>query len=208
MIAAGVLALPRHTALPLAMATLLIAALLFHIGHWHIGSAWFGLPALVRVGSEFLCGVLIFRAIRVDTVAMPPWLSDVLAFGGLLSFCVAACFAVSDFLLIGLLAVLIAGVSGPGVGVRTVFGCRPAVWLGAISYSVYVVHYPVIVFLHHSAWRFAGQLMSVSGPLRLAMFFISLVAVIGVGALLFRLVEYPARRRLRNLFGLSDGKRA
>src|SRR5262245_48711911 len=57
-VAAAALALPRRAVLPLAFAALLSAALVFALCGWHLVLAWTGMPPLVRVASEFICGVL------------------------------------------------------------------------------------------------------------------------------------------------------
>lgn len=200
-VAAAALALPRRAVLPLAFATLPSTALLFQFSEWQLESDWIGMPALVRVASEFICGVLLYRVIMIDVAGLSSRKSDGLAFGGLLGFCAGALLAVDEFLLVALLAVLIAGTSGPGAGVRAVFGCRPVVWLGEISYSTYVVHFPVLLVLRHGAEHVGRLGLAESEALRITMFLVSLAVVIGAAALLYYLVENPARRHLRNLFG-------
>jgi peptidoglycan/LPS O-acetylase OafA/YrhL len=56
--AALTLALPKRAALPLVPAVLLIGAGLLHLGGWSMAS-WIGMPALIRVATEFIGGVLI-----------------------------------------------------------------------------------------------------------------------------------------------------
>jgi peptidoglycan/LPS O-acetylase OafA/YrhL len=205
-IAAGTLALPRRAALPLAFATLLIAAVIFYVEQWTIEWAWLGPPALLRVASEFICGVLLYRATRIDSTGLSPRLSDLLTFGGLVGLCTGAFLTVNDFVLVGFLAVLITGASGPGAGVRAVFGCRPVVWLGEISYSIYLVHFLVLLILRHGVDHIAAARIAASEAMRLMMFVVSIGSVIGAAALLFYLVEYPARTRLRNLLGKIDAQ--
>jgi peptidoglycan/LPS O-acetylase OafA/YrhL len=200
-VTAGTLALPRRAALPLAFATLLIGAVLFDVYRWSIEAAWIGPPALLRVASEFICGVLLYRAVRIDRTSLSLVQSDWLAFGGLLGFCAGAFFSANDFVLIACLAVLIAGVSGPGTGVRVVFGCRPAVWLGGISYSTYLVHFPVLLVLRHVTDHISFLRATESESIRLTLFVGSLGIVIGAASLLYYVVENPSRRRLRGLFG-------
>jgi peptidoglycan/LPS O-acetylase OafA/YrhL len=200
-VAAGVLALPRGAGLTVAIVALLIAAVLFHSLNWAIEWAWLGAPALLRVASEFICGVLIFRIIRIDIAGLSPWRSDILAFGALAGFVAGAFLINNDFVLIALLAILIAGVSGQGVLVRAVFGCRPVVWLGEISYSIYVVHFPVLLVLRHSVEHITRIHLSEFEAMRATMFIISLAIVIGAASLLYYLIEYPIRRRLRNVVG-------
>jgi peptidoglycan/LPS O-acetylase OafA/YrhL len=200
-VAAGVLALPRRGVLPFALAILTATAVLFHIREWTIGSAWIGTPALARVAMEFICGVLLYRALRIDRGDLSPLLSDGLAFGGLLGFCTGALLSLNDIMLIALLVVIISGVSGPGLGVRFVFACRPVVWLGEISYSIYVVHFPILLILRHGAEHILPQQLAESNATRAMMFVASLAIVIGVASLLYYTVEYPTRAHLRNLFG-------
>ena len=200
-VAAGTLALPRRMALPLSFAMLLLAAFVFRLDGWAIEGAVVGPPALVRVASEFICGVLLYRAVRLDNAGLSPGLSDALAFGGLFGFCFGAFVSANDFVLIFCLAVIIAGVSGPGAGVRLVFGCRPVVWLGEISYSTYLVHFPIFLLLRHGAERVFGFSLAASEALRSIMFVGSIGAAVGAASLLYYSVELPTRKRLRNLLG-------
>ena len=205
-LAIGALALPQRAALPLAFATLLIAAILFSLRGWIIEWAWLGPPALIRVASEFCCGLLLYRATRSNRVGLSPRLSDGLMCGGLLGLCVGAIVSVSDFILIGLIAALITGVSGPGKSVRAVFGCKPVVWLGEISYSIYLVHFPVLLVLRHGAEHVLGIQLTEFQAVRLIMFLVSVGLVIGAASLMYYLVEYPTRKRLRDLFGIINGQ--
>jgi peptidoglycan/LPS O-acetylase OafA/YrhL len=201
-VAAIVLVLPRYTALPLAVAVLMVTAALFFFLHWEIEWAWLGPPALLRVASEFVCGVLIYRTTRIDFSHPSPWLFDALAVGGLFVFVCGAFLDANDFVLIALLGAIVAGVSGQGAAARAIFGCRPAVWLGEISYSTYVVHFPILLVLRHSVDHFARFYVADSEVARLMLFFVSLATVICAASLLYYLVEYPARHRLRNVFGV------
>ena len=200
-IAAVTLALPRRMALPLAFAPLLATAVAFHLHEWSVGSAWIGAPALLRVSSEFSCGVLLYRAVRVDFGNLSSWLSDILTFGVLAALCAAAFLDANDFVLITLLAALIAGVSGQGFAVRAVFGCRPVVWLGEISYSIYLVHFPVLLVLRHGVDHIVRVRLAESEATRLLLFAFSVAVVIGAASLSYYLVERPARRRWRNVAG-------
>jgi peptidoglycan/LPS O-acetylase OafA/YrhL len=200
-IAAVTLVLPRRMALLLAVAPILATAVVFHLNEWGIGSAWIGTPALLRVSSEFTCGVLLYRAVRIDTANLPSWLSDTLTFAALAALGTAAFLNANDFVLISLLAALIAGVSGQGIAVRAVFGCRLVVWLGEISYSIYLVHFPVLLVLRHGMDRIARLRLAESEMTRLLLFAISIAVVIGAASLSYYLVEHPARRRWRNAAG-------
>jgi peptidoglycan/LPS O-acetylase OafA/YrhL len=183
-IAVAALRLPRRAALPLAFASLLIGAVIFNLAGWRLGWAWLGPPALIRVTVEFICGVLLYRAVQIDRTGLSPGLSDGLAFGSVLALCVGVFAPLDDFLLIALLAILIVGVSGPGVGVSAVFGYRPVVWLGEISYSIYLIHAPVVLVLRHGLERFAGLHASTSEIVQVAWFFGVIAVVIGAATML------------------------
>jgi len=204
--AAIALVLPRYSALPLAGAMLTGIATLFCFFHWEIEWAWLGQPALLRVAAEFICGVLIYRTTRIDFARPPSWLFDALAVGGLFMFVCGAFLDANDFVLIALLGALVAGVSGQGAVARAIFGCRPAVWVGEISYSTYVIHFPVLLVLRHGIDYFAGFHVADSEVAQQTLFFISLATVICVASLLYYWVEYPTRHRLRNVFGVIDAR--
>ncbi|MEX0842611.1 MAG: acyltransferase [Xanthobacteraceae bacterium] len=198
-VAFGALALPRRTALPLAVVTIVLTAIVFDLAGWDVGAAWVGLPALARVGGEFTCGVFLYRAANLDGIQ---WLTrgaaDLVTFGGLLGFLAGASLRAHDFVLIASLAVFILGVSAAGPLTRSIFARGPVVWLGEISYSIYIVHFPVLLVLRHGAERiFAAHLAAMP----LVAFLVSVAIVIAAAAILFYAVENPARRGLRNVFG-------
>ena len=79
-------------------------------------------------------------------------------------------------------------------------GSAPLVWLGEISYSVYMVHFPLLIVIRRLWERlgFAGW-----NTLAQALAFLATIAiVIAAAAMLFYLVERPARSRLRDRLGV------
>lgn len=84
-------------------------------------------------------------------------------------------------------ALLIHADTGHVTRVGRVLGARPMVAIGLISYSLYLIHWPIIVFVKY-------QLLRDPTPLEtLAM----LVAMIGLAWLSWRFVERPFRNRHR-----------
>jgi peptidoglycan/LPS O-acetylase OafA/YrhL len=75
------------------------------------------------------------------------------------------------------------------------------VWLGEISYSTYLVHFPIFLLLRHGAERVLGFSLAASDALRSVMFVGSIGAAVGAASLLYYSVELPTRRRLRNRLG-------
>jgi peptidoglycan/LPS O-acetylase OafA/YrhL len=81
------------------------------------------------------------------------------------------------------------GLSGePHAGVR-LFSNRPVVWLGLISYSIYLVHVPVLDLLSLSG-AYPRHGSPVPGSLA-RVTLVALPAVIAVSALLYYLIERP-----------------
>jgi peptidoglycan/LPS O-acetylase OafA/YrhL len=73
------------------------------------------------------------------------------------------------------------------------------VWLGEISYSVYMVHFPILIvirrlweWLGFAQWQPAGKVFA---------FMATVVLVLALAAMLFYVVERPARTRLRDQMG-------
>jgi len=78
---------------------------------------------------------------------------------------------------------------------RTVglLSARPLRWVGQRSYGIYLIHWPVIVFVSEAP----GE--QPDGPLSVAA---QLVLIVGLAALSYRLIEQPVRER-----GLRDAAR-
>jgi len=116
-----------------------------------------------------------------------------------LLFLIGASSGVSDFVLVALLALTILGTATAQAFLARFLGSAPLVWLGEISYSVYMVHFPVLLVLRR-IWERAGFAeWPASG--KAAAFAATIVVVIGLAAVLFYLVERPARTRLRDRMG-------
>jgi peptidoglycan/LPS O-acetylase OafA/YrhL len=80
------------------------------------------------------------------------------------------------------LPALLIGLCGPRVGVARFFATRPVVWLGVISYSIYLWHIPVM--------DLSRRLIEPHVP-RAALFPLLAVAIVGVSAASYYLIERP-----------------
>ncbi|KRC65463.1 hypothetical protein ASE12_12295 [Aeromicrobium sp. Root236] len=99
---------------------------------------------------------------------------------------------------LAVVVVACAGATGP---LRYVFSTRGVVWLGRVSYSLYMTHTMTLAL----ATLFIGWLWPRHPPgdfMRAATPFLVYAAVIAVAALVFHLAEEPARRGLRRAIGL------
>jgi peptidoglycan/LPS O-acetylase OafA/YrhL len=102
----------------------------------------------------------------------------------------------------GALAIIASG-SGPGTPGRMLLQRRPLRWLGRISYSLYLWHWPVLVFGSMALGSVAaeGDAIADQLPLRLGL---GALAVL-VAILSWALVEEPFRRGLQGRIGPRRG---
>lgn len=153
----------------------------------------------IRVACEFAIGVALFRLWQGGRVASAPWSAIVLlALAGILAIT-----ALTpprhrlDYAIVLLMAPLILGLAQSGGLLVRLLSSRAMVYLGEISYSTYLVHGLVIVLLEKTVRRsdFLQSLKDADGLSVLLPAAIAL-SLLG-GALLFHIVEKPARHWLR-----------
>ena len=187
----------RAIALLVAVAALAATALLFTMADWTLNT-WVGAPALTRVFGEFLCGAALCRAVDLTPEYARPS-GDFLAAGAFLAFLLGASAGVADFALVAFLALTIFGAATSKRFVARVLGSRPFVWLGEISYSVYMVHFPVLIIIRR-VWE---QLGFAHWPAigKMSAFIVTVTLVLALAAIVFYVVERPTRTRLRDRMG-------
>ena len=163
------------------------------------GGSQFMLPeqfTLVRVESEFLLGVCVygiaraysrgrvFDALSATTLVAIVWLSALGSFG----------LAVAG--LIGCFALLVLGLARSAWLGQWLLGSKALVYLGEISYSLYLVHGIVILMLR-TGIRHVGMVAQ-DGPLWATVRLVTyLGAAVVAGHLAYAFVEDPCRRYLR-----------
>jgi peptidoglycan/LPS O-acetylase OafA/YrhL len=190
----------RERAAALAIAVLAIAttAALFTAFDWSLNT-WVGAPALTRVSGEFLCGAALRRAIELG-VKPSGYVGDALGIGAFAVFLVAASAGLPDFALIALLATTVFAAATSQGPLARVLGSMPLIWLGEVSYSIYMVHFPVLLIFRRVCERM--DLIGEGAIAQTLAFVVAIALVILAAALLFYLVERPTRRRLRDQFGV------
>ena len=187
----------RESALLMAAAALAGTAALFTAEGWSLNT-WLGPPALTRVCGEFLCGAALCRVVALSA-ATRSWSGDLLGIGALTAFLVGASAGLQEFALVACLAVTVWGAATSEGWLMRWLGSPPLVWLGEISYSIYMVHFPVLIVIRRGweRWGFAGWHWAGKALALLA----TVAIVIALAAALFHLVERPARIRLRDRMG-------
>jgi len=145
-----------------------------------------GWPALLRALPAFLLGVCAYRLSR-DVL---PRLKGDTAFAAAAAAMIAALVALPDAYVVLTFPFLLVAAAGNRAVACSVLNCRPLVWLGDISYSLYLANTAAFVgaTLVSRAVDIPGLRPLIVVPLCLAM-----------AALSHRFIEVPGRRALRSL---------
>ncbi len=157
-----------------------------------------GAPSNIRVVCEFAVGVALFRLWQGGQVAALPWTAIVAASVGAIALLVVLTPPRHDldYAIVLLMAPLILGLaSGAGIASR-LLASRPMVYLGEISYSVYLAHALMILLVENAVLRF-GTPEQFTDATRWAFTLSAIALSLLGGAALFHLVEKPVRHWLR-----------
>lgn len=199
--------LPRWLLGTLAVLTMLPVAVISGV----TGNPYFEYSWLVRIGVGFSSGVLVYLAVRHVPLTDRVRRAASLFTYGLLALILAGLFIGDSLIgtfegdgehggmvlvlfpmLVGALA-LSAGQGGPARLLATNW----AVHGGRISYSLYLVHVPVFEIVWTAMIRY--RVIGPDSPGGVAVAFAGLIAVFVAAHLLWKLVEEPARIRLRRV---------
>jgi peptidoglycan/LPS O-acetylase OafA/YrhL len=153
----------------------------------------------------FLCGVGLYgmHAHWLSRIEIKSSFADVVAIAAalvFLAYCALGELARLSDLLIVLICfpALIAGAIH-GRLVRQVLTLPPLVYLGTISYSIYLVHFPLQLGVHLASVAFLIQM-----PYHSAVFLVAfIVATIALASIAYRLIEVPGKQLLRKQRGPS-----
>lgn len=152
---------------------------------------------LTRCFGDFWLGIAAFRFRN----AMPWLKSDPVLLLLLLGFVAALILHANDLLLIAIIFPAVIGVAGNAGAASRLLSLRPLHWLGAISYSLYLVHFPIVLSLKY-------LLPAGSTDTGVALFaIVAIAATLAVSTLTFRFVEVPCRNWVNSLsVGLRRGE--
>jgi peptidoglycan/LPS O-acetylase OafA/YrhL len=181
----------RALVVPLA---LLVSFASFGIAEWWLRSdpdaAFFLAPSRAW---ELLAGSLLAITSRVRAPTSAPWSNGIAALGlGMIAWSAATMTESSSFPgsgallpVIGTALIVVAGKESDRFGVVRLLGAKPLVAIGLISYSLYLWHFPLLVYARQLALR---ELTSVETALVIGVAF-------GLSTLSWRVVEQPFRGR-------------
>lgn len=161
---------------------------------WGLGYPDLHVPthhALIRVSGAFFAGTIVYRLFAAHREGPP--LPSAISGALLLGVVAVALSPVADWLM-PLAACVMVYVLARGAGL---FGrpleTRPALWLGRISFSIYLIHLPVFSLL--------GRVLPADTepplPARIGIAALYVAAALGAAALCYYTVELPARRWIR-----------
>ena len=165
----------------LALLAFLVVAT-FLLGAKDLGQA--GKLGILRMACEFTTGCILCKAARED--AAPRTMTLIFALGVTLACAYGLAYHWGALFGLGL---LVLALCKEGPVANTIFGNPVALWLGNISFSLYLSHWPLIQIYQWVRARIA---------LNDSVLAIALIATILVVAnLLYRFVEVPSRQYLR-----------
>ena len=149
-----------------------------------------GSGGTLRMICEFGCGACLCQAMR-NGLRVPSWAGSAAATAILaltLSYAPLNLLATFGFALLVLVA---AAGKGP---LHTLFAARPVVFLGEISYSIYLLHWIVVQVFNH-----VDPVPDHGDPPLLLRAVLCATIVVGLAWLSYRLIELPARRWGRSI---------
>jgi len=154
-------------------------------------TATHGVFGLTRVLAEFIVGMLVYRAFAFGTLPALFRSDGALLATGVLTLLVAASDA-PDIVIVGLLPLFVLFSAVNDGRISRVLGWRPLVYLGEISYSVYMAQVLTRLFQGTIPVTASDTALAAAAKITACMV---LTVLFGVG--LHRYIEAPCRRLLR-----------
>jgi peptidoglycan/LPS O-acetylase OafA/YrhL len=163
--------------------TLCLHCFLYNDGD--LGLTTFG---ALRIVPQFIAGYWLFRLVKTREVGEITMCLSLVAL--MILMCVPTTL---PFLLLLLILLVIAGLANGGVIGKALFGNRVAVFLGEISFSIYLIH-PILQTACNQVVRTLH--VPQSPVVAMLILLVELGVVVAGGALGYYLVEVPARRAI------------
>ena len=163
---------------------------------------WNGIAAILRCLPEFLIGALLYSAFRSGVLATvlatdAALVIEILLLSALLHV------AAPDFSIIPLFALLILTAVCNRGRLAPLLNSAPLLWLGNISYSVYLLHWFVLFVTTEAVTAVPGtDPAKLPTPVSLALVAAMLTISLALATLSYRFVEVAGRRWLRARLGV------
>jgi len=178
----------------LLILTCVIALVLFKIITGKDSVQWTVDYGLVRIFIEFTMGCAFYNIYNLNRQATKTF--DIFTLINLVALIIMAFFNVNDAFMVGALGTLLYSLSRSEGLLAKSLSTRFMIYLGEISYSVYMVH---ACFLFLAFFVLKKLHILTLSPLALASLVVALLAILlGVSACTFRFIEKPARDYLRD----------
>jgi peptidoglycan/LPS O-acetylase OafA/YrhL len=192
--------------LRLALVALLVGVLVgFSYATNDYFNQWDGLPAVLRCLAEFLLGCVAYVSFGRNESGILG--SDWIAFATLGLLILLLQTNGPDLATVLLFALLIGAAVANDGRFAQLLNARPLVWLGQISYSLYLVQ-DLVKYATTESLDAAGiQHRALSIPVSIGLAAAMIVACLTLSSLTYRLVEAPARRCMRHGFRLRRPSR-
>jgi peptidoglycan/LPS O-acetylase OafA/YrhL len=180
-----------------------IIAAMLGLAFWQNGGTSYTLQwewTLLRIASEFLIGCLIYDMFRELSGRDERPIYDWIAGGSLMAIAGLSLWglpSIYDFVLILLFATLVLSLALSNGPIARWFGGRALVYLGEISYSIYLIHTVILLVMGQALKRFWTDASTVPTAGFMAAYLVFIGVSILAGHLLFRFIEEPARKWLR-----------
>lgn len=161
-----------------------------------LGYDYAGWPMLIRCAGEAALGIMAFRAFSENkwtSIASASWALPVFLLNiGLLAFHIPGVIQIPAFVWLVLCAARIP------VDSKHLFHFTPLVWLGKISFSVYLLHWLLLDILRSAALFYTGKPLAESLNLieEITVILASTFVVIALSAACYYKIENPMRRKI------------
>jgi peptidoglycan/LPS O-acetylase OafA/YrhL len=164
---------------------------------------WNGVSAILRCLPEFLIGALLYSAHRGQVLGS--LLASDAALLAAISLLIAMLhFAAPDFSIIPLFALLLLTAVANRGRLSPLLNSAPLLWLGNISYSLYLIHWFVLFVTTEAIRAYPGiDFAKLPAGLSLALITAMLATSLSLATLSYRFVEVAGRRWLRQRLGFG-----
>ena len=178
---------------------LLVTVYPLSIIHNHWQWEWhFGWVAVARVLNGFILGCVMFYVQENCDMLKDPLRSSRWCLALLLLFISFLVLGVSILFLYPLIPFLIVTLANSQMGIAQVFANRAAVFLGTISFGIYMVHYPMLEIVRYAFDNYySGMNPELNQPILWLHLFGILISVIAIASLCYFWIEKPGREYLK-----------